>query len=58
MIYGRSKGGNKLDTISFSLMFNPESMFGTYIFEESKGRHEWEKAMEAENETLIKNRAW
>jgi hypothetical protein len=51
----RGKRKQKPNTINFALMANVQEINEPQLFEEAKGIHEWEKAMETEHETLMKN---
>ena len=39
-------------------MDNIQEIYEPQVFKEAKGRPEWEKAMEAEHESLMKNQTW
>jgi hypothetical protein len=52
------KEKKKPNTINFSLMPNVREIYKPYLFEEAKGRLEWEKTMVAEHESLMKNHTW
>jgi hypothetical protein len=39
-------------------MANIQEIYEPQVFKEAKGRPEWEKAMEAEHESLMKNQTW
>jgi hypothetical protein len=61
MIEGRSSRGKSKQltgTINFSLMANIQEIYEPQVFKEAKGRPEWEKAMEVEHESLMKNQTW
>jgi hypothetical protein len=61
IIEGRSSQGKskqETGTINFALMANIQEIYEPRVFKEAKGRPEWEKAMEAEHESLMKNQTW
>jgi hypothetical protein len=39
-------------------MANIQKIYEPQVFKEAKGRPEWEKAMEVEHESLMKNQTW
>jgi hypothetical protein len=39
-------------------MANVQEIYEPQLFEEAKGRPEWEKAMPVKHESLIKNQTW
>ena len=39
-------------------MANIQEIYEPQVFKEAKGKPEWEKAMEAEHESLMKNQTW
>jgi hypothetical protein len=39
-------------------MANIQEIYEPQVFKEAKGRPKWEKAMEAEHESLMKNQTW
>jgi hypothetical protein len=39
-------------------MDNIQEIYEPQVFKEAKGRHEWEKPMEAEHESLMKKQTW
>jgi len=60
MVDDRSSRGKskKPDTINFALMANIQGLFEPQTYEEARGKLEWERAMEAEYDTLMKTQTW
>jgi hypothetical protein len=61
MIEGRSSQGKskqQTGTVNFALMANIQEIYEHQVFKEAKARPEWEKAMEVEHESLMKNQTW
>eukprot|EP01018_Ginkgo_biloba_P028622 Gb_03615 [translate_table: standard] len=53
----RSKS-KKPDMVNFALMANIQGLFEPQTFQEASGRPEWDRAMQAEYGTLMRNNTW
>jgi hypothetical protein len=61
MIKGRSSRGKRKqrpNMVNFALMANVQEIYEPQLFEEVKGRPEWEKTMVVEHESLMKKQTW
>jgi hypothetical protein len=60
MIEGRSSRNKskKPNMVNFALMANVQEVYKPQVFEEAKGRTEWEKSVAVEHESLMKNQTW
>ena len=61
MIKGQSLGGkskHKPSIVNFTLMANVQEIYEPWLFEETKGRLEWEKPMATEHESSMNNKTW